>query len=495
MLVTIAICGCLGASIEGELHAQVATPRPPVGPAGAVVSRPRIPTVPNLRVQLPGALRARLAAKIRTRTGEKTVQEVLSEIDGSQSVTLSNGKSMTIQDLTDRIGRAETSASARATSLSSATVPEESWANAQTLQRIQTQNAAFTQQVAALPRLARVAQACTSPPCPTTPIRDDGDNWNPPANAPQPIVPSGCRPQSGMCRPSRGGVEAAWSREKGDENFVYMDVAYSARGTLPTGGTADCATGFDAGIKLLGRERASLVHYTATENARVSMDNRDLGTGTAALTVGTKTVELNFGATRRGPSNITDSFTASAEMTVPIIPGIGVKVSASGGLGFGASLDGQHLHESATVGARCRERLEPNAKVTVGASGSLVLGIGDLVELAEAGVEAELVPIEVTLPTTVEGYVGQNPILARLAFRSSLTTTYMKGTLRAFYRIADICWDNWLDDGRTCFVRDILGIRTRGTKKLWEHDGFKESSTLADVNRVLPWVSIAPVRR
>ena len=36
------------------------------------------------------------------------------------------------------------------------------------------------------------------------------------------------------------------------------------------------------------------------------------------------------------------------------------------------------------------------------------------------------------------GFVGANPILARLTYKSTLETTYMKGKLRAFYRIADI---------------------------------------------------------
>lgn len=498
VLVTSAIvCGALGASIAGELHAQPAAPTPVAPRAPGVsaqrIAAPRLPAAAALRVQLPAALRARANATVPTKNGNITVQQALEKIDGTQTVTLSNGKTMTMQDLTDRLARSEASASAKSASLSSASVPEESWVKPTTPQKIQAQDVAAPQRAASLRKLARVPTECTNPPCPTTPIDDDGaGDWNPPANRPQPVVPGSCA-TSGRCRPRRGDVDLSWSRDSGDADFVAMDVAFGAHEKVDNHESVTCAASFNAGISLLG-SRTSVVRYEAQENGRAPIGSSPAaGTGSASLYVGPRQVDLHFGARRTSSDTVSETFATAASTSIPIIPGISVRVGATAALQLGATLDGQRASEVATKGARCKEKLEPFAKITVTATGSVVIGIADLVELAEGGVVVSLVPLDVRIPTNEEAYVGTNPFLARMTFNSSLDTTYMKGNLKAFYRIADVCWDEWLDDGQTCFVRDILGIRTRGSKVLWSHGGYTERDTLAAVNKVLPWLEPAAV--
>ena len=69
-------------------------------------------------VKAPASLNGRLARSITKNGAARSAKDVLdTEFDGTESVTLANGKKIGLQDLLDRIGEAEAKAQSSASSL------------------------------------------------------------------------------------------------------------------------------------------------------------------------------------------------------------------------------------------------------------------------------------------------------------------------------------------------------------------------------------------
>jgi hypothetical protein len=277
----------------------------------------------------------------------------------------------------------------------------------------------------------------------------------------------------GGCVPADKEERVDWKKQLGDEDIAAAYTQFTAIERTPDINNASCEMVWDNGVHLLG-EKFSMLKLqvdTKTRNGASPMQSASaslylLGQASPVWqksgTITNETLDRTFKTPKKS-------------LDYAIVPAV---VTLTGSVQASATLSAKPtVNASATAQqARCGFDLEPRLVANVSPEVKLTVGIPDLATLAEGGLRASLDVVDARFPTKLQMGVTSQPAKIDILFRSDVNTTFMKGHLTGWYKISDLCMLGW------CLLEDGLGINTSGDVVLWEHEGFRYASNLADLS-------------
>lgn len=397
------------------------------------------------QASVPSVLKSRLTRSVTKSGKTMTGQQIIDSFDPDSKVKLASGKEISFQELLDRVGRAETSISSQGGSLTG--LKKKSWLSATTPTRLSTQRAALSGDLSTT--RARAASSSTLATAARTP-RD-------------------CT--ASTCYPTDKENQVSWDKQIGDEDIAAAYTKFSVKSVTPDSYTTVCAASWDNGVYIL-KKRNSLLKFTgdvkSTKKAPAGWTaSAALYTLGNASPVWSKEGKISASALDRTFS------TPKVSLKYVIVPGLNIEgeLQATATLTFTPTADGTPPSD----GVQCTLGLTPRLTGKVDGAAKLVLGIPDLIELAEGGVKGSVTVVDAQVPTNLTINMTQDPLALKLNFKSDLNTTFMKGRVYGYYKIQDVCLLGW------CAIEDGLGINPYGEIDLWEDtDGIKYDTNLID---------------
>ena len=516
---------CLLVVVASASIAAHAQPRPVAKPNAPVAA----PATPPMRVRVPAPF-AHVVGESTTVNGHTVKKsDLLAQIDPARVVTLPNGKSMTVQQLFDGVGRSEDKARRANTSLHA--IPTRSTAMVNPGPRIALQK----QKIAAAK--ARLVAAKASgwasgmvehpaagpPPPPDVPFASK-------SNAP-PSRKSGVRRMVSPCAfapghapncvPEFASIEAPpWSQDVGDRNVVGGSTSFSiSSSTSADGEQSTCSlewdnvgqvfgTSWDV-LKVSGAETSNaksgtfsgaLAIYVAGAAINVPGDASEGADGT--LMDETYHVSAGGKIPLVGPIYLELKLDASASMSVALVgerrlvagdpnavPGAppGATSGTSTAMARNPSTPSMAVGIAReTHGTHCHVGVEPKVDSDVQLTTGIGFGIDDLVDLMHIAVTGEVKPIVASLPTHVTLDLQRAPPTGQVAFDAHLNARFMQSQLSFDWTIFDVCWNSPV--GSVCLLRDILQIPTSGSVVIAQDEGFDPLDVdLAGGGRTIRW--------
>lgn len=376
-----------------------------------------------------------------------SAKEVVDSFDPEMMVSVAGGKKLRVQDLVDRLARAENDLRTRGSSLTR--VPRRSALGSATTQKKAAQHAGLASEIQA----ARMSVSGS------VGVRDS----------------VGCTADT--CRPTGADRSVSWGTTKGDEDVAAAYTSFSVRGRAADAYTAGCEGTWDNGVYLVGRKASVLKFVTQATSSRRPSPSL---TATASLYVlGQATPVWQKNGRIDGEALDRTFGPPPVGWKQPIVPSVAVEgeLGAAATLAFRPSVEGSAGNEP---GVRCGLGLTPRLAVQVTGKASVVIGIPDLMELAEGGIKGTLGLVDVRVPTTLTLGITQAPLAGTLRLKSDVDTRFLTGKIVAFYKLADICLFG------KCLVEDGLGIPTEDEIEIWSDDeGLRFGVPLADVSAPL----------
>lgn len=420
--------------------------QPGPGNAGAASAVPEARPA-GKRLVIPASLthrttRGATAKDIRLKDGTRaTAQHLAERFDPAMVVHLPNGKTITAQQLIDRLGQVEGRTKADGASL--AHLKKTAWLRPSTPTKLSATDSKHPQ------LLAKAAQ----------PVK----------------VPSAMSPCSVVaCEPTLKEKTIHWGDTWGDEDTVAAYTSLTVSSSHPSSTSAACHFDWDNGVYLLGSKK-EVVRFVADGSGDTAGAPKTHGKATLYVLGQSKwTKEGSVSA-----EQLSRTFKTGAALSYPLIPGLSVKgsIDATATLSLVPTFD-------ATAGpldVGCKLDLVPRLETKVTGSAALKIGIDDLVDIAEGGVKGDVMPLDVSFPTSVAIGAHEAPPKLNVKLKSSIDATMMKGRIYAYYKIHDVCaWG-------VCLVEDILGIDTYGEYDLWKSGGYRYATSIVDLGQDVPF--------
>lgn len=417
------------------------------GNADAQVPGKTGPATLTLKPAVPSAFKSRMSETVTLKDGTKmTAQQVVDGFIPGDKITVAGGKQITVQELMDRVGRAESAIIVQGGSLRS--LKKKSWALPTTQAKAATQRAAVSSEVSSLMASAKTRSAF----------------------APS-STPPGC--SAGTCWPSDKNNSVTFDKKLGDEDMAAAYTNLTIKSVTPDSFTTSCQATWDNGVYILKKQQ-SLLKFTADVK---STNKAPAGWSASAALYALGQATPVWSKNGKVSIDALDRTFATPKVVLKqvIVPGISVEgdLKATATLTFTPNVDGT----APTNGVQCTLGLTPKLVGTVDGGARVVVGISDLIELAEGGVRGNVDVLTAKVPSNLTINLTQQPLALNLRFKSDLDTTFMKGRVYAYYKIADICALG------KCLLEDGLGIPTYGELDIWEDkDGYPYVTNLIDKN-------------
>jgi hypothetical protein len=402
------------------------------------------------RPVLRGRFAGRLAEKVqKPGKAAKTRGEIVAMFDANTSAKLHNGKTVTVQQLLDSLDDAEGDAQKKGGSLRQ--FKKDTWMKADTPTVISAQKVEADQDLKKL-LAARAAL----------------DGLRP-----------GAKGAAGGAAPSAAQQnQVSWNKKLGDAKIVAAYTDFRASEQTPNATTASCNVTWDNGVHLLG-EQKSLVKFVV-ETKTTSGSSPSASAKGSLYVIGS--ASPTWQKSGKFDETLDRTFSVKKGMDYTIIPGIYLNgsIAASSTLSLKPGVDST---ASATQ-AYCGISATPGLRVDLAPEVSLNVGIPKVADIIEGGLKANIALVDAKIPTTMSVSLGAskmqvaqtggtNPVNVR--FKSDLDVTFMRGELKGWYKIDDICAWGY------CLIEDGLGIDTSGEVKLWQGEGYPYKVSLIDI--------------
>ncbi|MBL9108613.1 MAG: hypothetical protein JNM74_05055 [Myxococcales bacterium] len=250
-------------------------------------------------------------------------------------------------------------------------------------------------------------------------------------------------------------------------------TSFTVKGRASDAYTAACEGTWDNGVYLVGK-KGSVLKFVAQATSR-RRPSQSLAATASLYVLGQATPVWQKTGRVAGEALDRTFGPPSVGWKQPIVPAVAVEgeLGAAATLSFRPTVEGAEGNEP---GVRCGLGLTPRLSVQVSGKASVVIGIPDLVELAEGGIRGSLGLVDVRVPTSLSLGITQTPLAGTLRLKSDVDTRFLTGRIAAFYRLADICIFG------KCLVEDGLGIPTEDEIEIWSDDeGMRFGVPLADL--------------
>jgi len=450
----LVLTGLLVGSVCLAPHAVNAAPPTKTGGGAAPAAPPPAAAAPAAnsaaaKKVVPAALQDRMARQVTKGGVTKTAKEILEkDFTGDEVMVLASGRKVTIQEVLDAYGEAETSARAQRSTMGN--LKKKGTFKAGTANKKVMQKAAMASEVRQAP--GGIAKAG--------------------------VIPKTCTADT--CKPSEPDHEANWTAQKGDEEVAAVYTSFTVKSSTQDAYATKCTAVWDNGVYILDSQK-SLLKFTANLNSKKKPSPS--WTADAALyTLGQSTPVWNKNTTVNAEALDRTFSTPNVQLTYAFIPGV---ITAEGHLKASATLTFRPITKaSSSDGVSCTLGVEPQFVGKVNGGVTARVGIGKLVELASAGATGDIKVIDLKIPTSLTATVKETPPSLGLDFESKLDTSLMSGRVFLWYKLGDICVAG------KCLVEDVLGIDTYGEYELWEDaDGFPYNKTLINKHASIAWES------
>jgi hypothetical protein len=422
-----------------------ASAAPPIRRDRDDVASKDLPVAADKRVAVPAVLAGRLNRQLTkniVKNGRKaTPKDIFDSFDKNATVKLPDGRTITVQQLVDRVASLEDGVKKKGGTLTN--LKKSAFLSANTFTKMQ-----------AVDRRQVVLSDSLQKQTFTVPKLIDRCN-------------------AVACEPSIKEKSIVWGDTWGDEDTVAAYTKLTITSKHPNAHTASCKLDWDNGIYVMG-DKKELVRFVA--DGSVESDGTPSASGKAILYVKGQSVW-------EGSGDVTDkdlsrTFSVSKSINYPLVPGIAVKgtIDASATLKLKPTYD----RDAAAGNVSCKISVTPTLETKVTGKAGIAIDIGGI-DIAEGGIAGEIEPVDIKLPTQLGIVSQESPQKVNLLFTSSLNATMMKGRVYAYYKISDVCAFGY------CLIEDGLGIDTSGEYDLWKHGGYKFDKQLANVNQDLPF--------
>ncbi len=478
------------------------------------------------KLKLPTELSDRLkerAENLERRDGKQatTLEEVVEDVDGDETITLPNGKTITAQEYTDIVGDAHRQHNLRQlrdegvdpdTAKKIKEQEDDHGPSVLALKKKQRKSSSKAEQRSAV-RAKRKAERTTkkqsakekkekekakqsrekqrlakqkkrdgkgggssdknfkmSDKGHTTALDDIDDT----------PTPSGCTAET--CDPSTEKTMVSWSKELGDSKILAAYTGFDITSRHPDAYTSGCDMAWDNGLYFF-KKKHSILKFSVGGEANTSTHGIK---GSAALYLMGKSTWSKSGSFQKSDLSRTIR-TPKVEFTYSFFGVINLTGAIDGGVTIG--LLPTSAQESDDDGVECKIEVKPGLSTDVKGTLSVSIGIKKFMELIQAGIGVDVVPFEISLPTKLGVEVNDNPLSADLFFKNELDVEFLKGRFFVYYKLGDICLgkkDPKTGKKKGCLLEDVFKIKTYGEKTFYQSKAaLAYKQELANVDQAL----------
>ncbi len=293
-------------------------------------------------------------------------------------------------------------------------------------------------------------------------------------------TPANCTAET--CDPVSEKNAVSWSKELGDTKILAAYTGFDITSRHPDAYTSGCEMAWDNGLYFF-KKKHSILKFSVGGEANTSTNGVK---GSAGLYLLGKSVWSKSGSFQK--ANLSRTIrTPKVEFTYSFFGVINLTGAIDGGVTIG--LLPTSSQESDDDGVECKIVVRPGLSTDVNGTLSVTIGIKKFMELIQAGIGVDVVPFEISLPTSLGVEVNDKPLAADLLFKSDLDVEFLKGRFYVYYKVGDICLgkkDAKSGKRKGCLLEDVFKIKTYGEKTFYKSKAayvFKQE--LANIDQAL----------